>query len=187
MKGNIMKKQPTIETERLILRPFEMTDAKRVQELAGDKRIAETTLHIPHPYEDGIAESWIASHKDNFSNGTTITYAIVKKDTEELVGTISLMVNKIHKKAEVGYWVGLAYWGNGYCTEAFKAIIEFGFKNFGLNKIFGLSLVDNIGSWRVMEKVGMKYEGTRRRDVVKNDLALDLRSYSILREEYLNK
>ena len=105
MKENIMKKQPTIETERLILRPFKMTDAKRVQELAGDKRIAETTQHIPHPYEDGIAEIWISNHKNNFNNGTTITYAIVKKETEELIGTISLMVNKIHKKAEVGYWV----------------------------------------------------------------------------------
>ena len=182
-----MKKQAILETERLILRPFELTDAKRVQELAGDIRIAETTLHIPHPYEDGIAESWISSHRDNFENGSNVTYAIVKKETEELIGTINLMMNKTHKKAEVGYWVGLAYWGNGYCTEAFKAIIEFGFKNFDLNKIFGLSLVNNIGSWRVMEKSGMTYEGTRRQDVVKNDIALDLKSYSILREEYFNK
>lgn len=103
----------------------------------------------------------------------SITYAAVKKDTGELIGSISLMINKIHKKAELGY-----------CTEASQAIIEFGFKNFDLNRIFALSFEGNAGSWRVMEKAGMEYEGTRRQDVVKNGVSVDLKSYSIIRDDF---
>ena len=179
-----MGKQPIIKTERLILRTFDLSDSKRVQELAGNIKIAETTLNVPYPYEDGMAESWIAIHENNFNNGNGITYAVVKKDTRELIGVVSLMgINNIHKKAELAYWMGVPYWGNGYCTEACQAIIQFGFENTNLNKIYALSFEDNIGSWRVMEKLGMEYEGIRRQDVIKNGIAMDSRSYSILREE----
>lgn len=181
-----MEKQPILETNRLILRPFNLSDAKRVQELAGDSRIAETTLHIPHPYEDGLATLWISTHKDNYENGKSINHAIVIKGTEELIGEISLVLKLIHRKAEVGYWIGVPYWGKGYCTEACKKIIEFGFERYNLNRIYALAMVTNIGSWRVMEKVGMKYEGTRRQDIIKNGVPVDLKSYSILREEYYN-
>ena len=181
-----MGEQTTIKTERLILRPFDLSDSKRVQELAGDIKIAETTLNVPYPYEDGMAESWIATHENNFNSGNGIIYAIVKKDTRELIGTVSLMgIKNIHKKAELAYWIGAPYWGNGYCTEACQSIIEFGFKNVNLNKIYALSFVDNIGSWRVMEKLGMEYEGTRREDVIKNGIAINARSYSILKREFL--
>lgn len=114
----------------------------------------------------------------------SITYAAVKKDTGELIGSISLMINKIHKKTEFEYWIGASYWNNGYCTEASQAIIEFEFKNFDLNRIFALSFEGNAGSWRVMEKAGMEYEGTRRQDVVKNRVSVDLKSYSIIRDEF---
>ncbi len=180
-----MEMQPIIETKMLILRPFKLSDSKIVQELAGDSKIAETTLNIPHPYMDGMAEAWINTHKDNLINEKSITYAIVKKETEELMGAISLMtINNAHKKAELGYWVGVPYWNKGYCTEASQAIVELGFKELNLNRIYALSMECNNGSWRVMEKIGMKYEGTRRQDIFKNGIAVDLRSYAILREDF---
>ena len=61
-----MKEIPTLETERLVLRPFGLHDAADVQRLAGDRAIADTTLNIPHPYEDGMAEEWIFKHQDAF-------------------------------------------------------------------------------------------------------------------------
>ncbi len=176
--------QPVIETERLTLRPFHLSDAKRVQELAGDVKIAETTLNIPHPYEDGMAEAWIGTHKDSLVDGKSITYAITEKNTGALVGAISLMgMNNIHRKAELGYWIGVPYWNKGYCTEAARVFVELGFKELNLNRIYALAFATNKGSWSVMEKTGMIYEGTRREDVVKDGIPQDLKSYGILRKD----
>ena len=179
-----MKEQPILQTKRLILRPFKLSDSKIVQELAGDSRIAETTLNIPHPYKDGIAEAWIGTHRESFYNNTGITYAIVKKDDNKLIGAIGLMINSNHKKAELGYWIGVPYWGQGYCTESSKEIIKLGFDILDLNKIFARARVENIASWTVMEKINMKYEGTLRHEVIKDGVPIDLKAYAIIREDY---
>lgn len=180
-----MNIQKVINTENLILRPFVLEDSNIVQKLVGDAKIAKTTLNIPHPYDNIMAEEWIGSHKESFNNGENITYAIINNKTKELVGAISLMINSIHRKAELGYWIGVPYWGNGYCTEASRAIINFGFNELGLNKIYARAFISNIGSWTVMEKTGMSYEGTLRKEVIKNEVSYDLKVYSILKEEFL--
>ncbi|SEN75328.1 GNAT family N-acetyltransferase [Lihuaxuella thermophila] len=123
---------PTIlETERLILRPFEPKDAKTVQILAGDWEIADKIPPIPHPYPDGAAESWIEYLN---KNDPEIGFAITRKTGTRLMGSISLILSKEHQKAEVGYWLGTPYWGNGYMTEACKRIIPYGFEELNLNK-----------------------------------------------------
>ena len=120
-----MSPQPVLETERLMLRPFRLSDAKDVQTLAGHKDIAATTYNVPHPYEDGMAESWISTHEDKYKKGETVTLAMTLKEDGRLVGGISLFeVIKGHK-GELGYWVGVPYWGKGYCTEAARAIMEY--------------------------------------------------------------
>ena len=177
--------QPNLHSERLILRPFALSDAKLVQHLAGNVKIAETTLNIPHPYENGMAEAWIGTHRESFKEGKGVTYAIVNKSTNDLIGAIGLMINPTHKKAELGYWIGVPYWGKGYCTEASRVLIGYGFNELNLNKIYAKALVTNTASWTVMEKVGMLYEGTLRQEVIKNDLAYDLKTYAILKDEYL--
>lgn len=179
-----MADQQIIHTDNLILRPFVLSDAYMVKQLAGDPIIAKTTLNIPHPYENGMAESWIGTHREAFNNGSSVTYALVKNDTNELVGAIGLMINPSHRKAELGYWVGVPYWGNGYCTEASKALINYGFEELDLNKIYAKAFVSNIGSWTVMEKAGMVYEGTLRQEVIKDGVPHDLKSYAILRDEH---
>lgn len=179
-----MCKQPIINTDRLQLRPFELRDSSRVRELAGDPKVAETTLNVPHPYEDGMAEAWINMHKDIFINKKGIIYAIVKKEDNELVGTVGLHINNTHRKAELVYWIGVPYWSKGYCTEASRALLAFGFKELNLNRIYALAMESNVASYKVMEKIGMKYEGTRRQDTIKNGVAIDLKSYAILKEEF---
>lgn len=179
--------QPNLYTERLVLRPFKLSDAKQVQMLAGEMKIAETTLNIPHPYENGMAEAWIGTHRQGLKQEKEVTYAIVNANTDQLMGAISLMsINPIHKKAELGYWIGVPYWGKGYCTEASKALIDYGFKDLNLNKIYAKALVTNIASWTVMEKVGMSHEGTLRQDMIKDGVAYDFKTYGILKDEYIN-
>src|SRR5262245_42244926 len=126
--------QPTLTTPRLVLRPFTLADASDLQRLVGEKVIAANTLNIPHPYDDGLAETWIGTHAAAWQRGEQATFAI-SEPQEGLVGVIGLTIEGAHKRAEVGYWIGVPFWGRGYATEALIALIEFGFKQLDLNRI----------------------------------------------------
>lgn len=176
--------RPRIETERLILRPFTLDDAPEVQRLAGDMAIAATTTNIPHPYKDGMAEDWIKTHEERFEKGELANFAIVLKKKNNLIGAIGLQIKKVHENGELGYWIGKPYWGRGYCTEAAQAVLKYGFRVLKLNRIYATYMSDNPSSGRVMEKIGMRYEGTLRQHVKKWGEYKDLKMYSILKGEY---
>jgi [ribosomal protein S5]-alanine N-acetyltransferase len=159
--------QEPIQTERLILRPFTLTDAPRVKELAGDQRIYETTLCIPYPYEEGMAESWIATHQRCFYEGRGVVFAICLSDGL-LIGAATLSRAGLYNRAELGYWIGIGYWNRGYCTEAARAIVDYGFETLGFHKISGRHFTGNRASGRVLEKIGMVLEGVLRDDVLKD-------------------
>jgi len=181
-----VKERPILQTEHLVLRPFNLDDAPVVQLLAGDFRIADMTLLIPHPYEDGVAEEWIGTHRKGFEEGRLLTLAIIIRDSNELAGAISLNIDKNHNKAELGYWIGFPYWNNGYCTEASRAMIAHAFNVLHLNRVFARHIARNPASGRVMEKAGMKYEGLLRQDMKKGKKYEDLKVYSIIRNEFEN-
>lgn len=175
---------PTFETERLMLRPFTLEDAPRVQSLAGDPEVAKTTLTIPHPYADGVAEEWISKHASLAERGH-YPFAICLKDAEHtLIGCISIGTHPHYHRAEIGYWIGVDYWSKGYGTEAAKRVIQFGFEELKQNKIWAAAFTFNPGSSKIMEKIGMSYEGTFRDHVIKNGEYQDLAYYGILRSEW---
>jgi ribosomal-protein-alanine N-acetyltransferase len=176
--------QPTLETERLILRPFRIADAAEVQRLAGDRAIAETTANIPHPYPDGAAETWIASHLDRFASGESATFAITRRDDGALLGAMGLEINPEMQRAELGYWVGKPYWNLGYCTEAARSVVRFAFEDLRLRRVFAQRYGRNPASGRVMQKAGMRHEGTLRQHTVKWDTVDDIEVYGVLREEW---
>ena len=176
--------QPSLDTARLILRPFRRSDASAVQELAGEREIADTTMNIPHPYENGMAEQWIGTHEAGYENGTSATFAIVLRDSGNLIGAIGLQMDRSANKAELGYWVGRPYWNFGYATEATRAILAFGFDRLQLNRIQARHFARTPSSGRVMEKAGMVVEGTARQAAIKWDRYEDLVSYAILREDW---
>lgn len=150
-----MKLKPII-SNRLILRPFTLSDAQEVVNLAGDRRVSEMTLNIPYPYSLEAAQDWIALHAEQWSNKESLVLAIEKRDTEELVGTVSL-VSIEGNKAEIGYWMGHPYWGNGYCTEAVNCLIRFMEYSHGINHFSAEHLASNPASGRVMIKNGMQF------------------------------
>jgi len=174
---------PTLKTERLTLRPFGLSDAPDVQRLAGDRQVASTTLNIPHPYEDGMAESWIGTHEPNWNAQEHLTLAITS-ESEGLVGAISLILELQHRKAELGYWIGVPYWNRGYATEAAQAVLAFGFNELGLNRIEAHYLAQNPASGKVMEKLGMQQEGLLRQHILKSGVPDDIVLYGILSAEY---
>ncbi len=150
--------QQAIESERLILRPFSLSDVKRVSALAGDKQISEMTANIPYPYSVSDVENWIRTHDELFLSGKGVVYAIVLKDSAELIGAISFP--KLENGLGVlGYWLGVPYWGCGYATEASKALISYSKKHYGLTRLKVMHLVGNERSKSVIEKLGVKYVG----------------------------
>lgn len=146
--------QPIIETENLILRPYTLADSQMVAKLAGDIRVAETTLNIPHPYNEELAKEWISTHQYNWLNRKGISYAVILKSASQLVGTVSL-VSILGEKAELGYWVAHQFWGNGYCTEAALALVIKAFEDFSISVIIAEHLSSNPASGKVMMKIGM--------------------------------
>lgn len=177
---------PEINTERLHLRPFQISDGPRVQLLAGDERIAITTLNVPHPYPDGLAEEWIATHEDEFIQRKSLVLAICLHEDDKLIGACGLILKPEHDLGEMGYWVGYPYWNMGYCTEACRALMEYGFTQLNLNKIFANYFEGNEASGKVMQKLGMTKEAFLRRHVKHWGSYKNLISYGILKEEFIN-
>ena len=179
-----MENQPILSSERLILRPFSLSDAPTVQILAGNQAIAATTLNIPHPYGDGVSEEWISHHHEDYNSGKSITYALTLQKTDLLVGGIGLSFEKEFEHAEIGYWIGVSYWGRGYCSEAARRLLEYGFVERGLNRIWARHFSLNPASGCVMQKIGMQYEGCLRQHIKKWGVFQDMNYYGILRTEY---
>jgi len=179
-----MKEHPKIETKRLTLRMYSLNDAPELQRLIGDRDIALTTINIPHPYEDGMAEQWIQTTKEKFEKGEAVHFAIVHRAQHFFIGGIGLTVDKQNEVAELGYWIGKPYWNQGYCTEAAQAVLRYGFEVLGLNRIQARHFTRNPVSGRVMQKIGMNHEGHLRQAVKKWGKFEDWESYGILRSEW---
>jgi RimJ/RimL family protein N-acetyltransferase len=174
---------PVLQTERLILRPFELDDASKVQQLAGNRAIADTTLNVPHPYEDGMAEAWISTHGAK-SNCGELIFAITMTGNGELVGATCLRVDNPFARAELGYWIAEPYWGKGYCSEAATRLLRFAFADLQLNRVHASYLARNPASGRVLQKIGMSKEGVARQHTMKWDRFEDLVLCGILRNEW---
>ncbi len=147
-----------IETERLILAPFEDADIDRRVELANDIDVARMVTSMPHPYTRQDAVEWVTKHDAGRAAGTDFPFAITLKG-EGLVGAVGL-----HKKDgpayELGYWVGKPYWGMGIASEAAKAVVKWARQSRGITEIVACYFEDNPASCRVLEKIGFVHTGT---------------------------
>ncbi len=179
-----MQDQPTLRTARLTLRPFIADDAFDIERLAGMREIADTTLTIPHPYPHGAAAEWILTHAPAWEAGTTATFAVVETESGCLVGVASLMLNRDHRRGELGYWIALDRWNKGYATESNQCLVDYGFEVLGLHRIEARHFVRNPASGRVMQKLGMRQEGIERDSTLKGNQYESLVVYSILEDEW---
>jgi [ribosomal protein S5]-alanine N-acetyltransferase len=179
---------PTLTTPRLVLRPFSLSDAPRVKLLAGDREIASTTLRVPHPYEHGMAEAWIETHAQLFAEGKSVSLAVTLREAAEspgdLIGAIGLEIAAENERAELGYWIGKDYWAKGYCTEAARAVVRYGFEVLRLHRVCAHHLARNPASGRVMQKIGMRAEGVLRGHIKKWGRFEDVVGYGLLHSEF---
>jgi ribosomal-protein-alanine N-acetyltransferase len=179
-----MEERPTLVTRRLILRPFTLEDAPDVKQLAGDRDVAVGMGNMPYPYEDGMAEEWILAQQAGFEKGEQVNFAITRRDQGFLIGSIGLFMERQHQRANLGYWVGKPYWNQGFGTEAARAVLQYGFETLGLNRIQAGYFKSNPASGRIMQKIGMSYEGCLREHVNKWGQLKDVVIYGVLRSEY---
>ena len=178
-----------IKTERLILRPFKHEDYKDVFECCNDYDVVKTTLGMPWPYTEEMAQGWIAKHEGNRKSGLSCEFAICyKQNPEKVIGCVSLVnINPVAKRAELGYWVGKKYWKQGIATEASVALMEYGFNELNLNSIFARFFDINPASGKVMQKCGMNYVGKMRQHEFRFDKFYDVVYYEILKEDFISK
>ena len=102
------------------------------------------------------------------------------RESDTLCGGVGLRIEGDHRRAEIGYWIGVPYWGNGYATEAAKAVVKCGFGTLGLHRIFASHFANNPASAKVLRKIGMRHEGNLRAHVLKWGEFLDLEMYGMV-------
>jgi RimJ/RimL family protein N-acetyltransferase len=110
--------------------------------------------------------------------------AITLRGTGELAGAVGLVLEPAHARGELGYWIARPLWGTGIATEAARSLLGFGFRTLGLNRIHAVHFSTNPASGRVMQKLGMQFEGIRRQHVRRWDRFHDLADYAVLREDW---
>lgn len=166
-----------------LLRHWKIEDAKVLSELLNNQNILNNLRDgLPYPYTEKNAKEYIMAVLSSDSN-QTFAYAIIVN--EQVVGNIGVFrQDNIHSQtAELGYYIGESYWGNGIATSAVKQVCDYIFTNTDIIRIFAEPFVYNQGSCRVLEKSGFQCEGILRKNAVKNGKVLDMKMYSLIKGE----
>jgi RimJ/RimL family protein N-acetyltransferase len=150
-----------IETLRLRIRSYRDADLVDLVALAGDWEIARWVGTIPHPYTEADGREWIARVQENHATGRPRRFAIALKKTDRLIGGVGLdgTTGDGSEEPALGYWVGQAYWGNGYAREAAAAVIDYGFRILGLETIRAYTDPGNVASQKVLLHCGLQKVG----------------------------
>jgi RimJ/RimL family protein N-acetyltransferase len=175
-----MNSPPTLETERLRIRPYREADIPELLPLIGAREVAATTLRIAHPYTEQDAWAFLELAKEPGKLWLAIT---LRADGRQ-IGGIGLRIEQQHQHAELGYWLGEAYWGKGYATEAAREVLRYGFEDLGLHRVFATHFGHNPASGRILKKLGMHHEGCQREHLLKWGEFVDSEMYGILRREW---
>lgn len=146
-------------TAELDLRPITKADAPAIHALVSDWEVARWTSNIPHPYEAGMAEGWIAESQGECDRGEAVVFAIERRADRVLMGAIGLMFEADENAAEIGYWIGRPYWHKGYATEAVRAVLRLAFGRLKLDRVTARAIDGNRASMRVQEKAGFSLVG----------------------------
>jgi RimJ/RimL family protein N-acetyltransferase len=163
------------------LREWQLSDAAVLAELLNNKKILDNLRDgLPYPYTEKDGEFYINSMLSADKNDT-FAFAIIRDGA--VVGSIgAFRQQNIHSKtAEIGYYVGEKFWGNGIGTAAVTLLSRYVFENTDIIRLFAEPFATNTGSIRVLEKAGFEYEGTLRKNAVKNGIVLDMKMYSLIK------
>lgn len=165
------------------IRKWELSDAKDLAAALSNKKVQDNLRDgLPYPYTEQDGKDFISAMLSADEN-ETFAFAITVDNT--VIGSIGIFRQEnIHRQtAELGYYIAEEYWGKGIMTEAVRQICEYVFRESDIIRIYAEPFVYNIASCRVLEKAGFQYEGTLRSNAVKNGKIMDMKMYSLLKEE----
>lgn len=183
---SIYSNPPIFETERLLLRKIAATDLDDMFRYASDPEVTKYVLWDTHQTLEDTRQ-FLDYALEAYRNEDVSPWGIECKENGKFIGTIDFVSwSERHRTAEIGYTIGRPYWGKGYMTEAARELLKFGFEHMDLLRIQARCFPENIGSERVMQKLGMTYEGTLRQAMNLRGTQMDLKQYSILREEFFS-
>lgn len=176
----------TIETNRLILRKFKIADSEDMfKNWSSDSKVTKYLSWKAHNSikdSEEIINMWIS----NYDNNNVYNWVIELKETNEAIGSISVVnLEETNKSCEIGYCIGREYWSKGITTEALQNIIDYLFREVGVNRICAKHDIENMASGEVMKKCKMTYEGTLREVQFRDDRFCSLSFYSILKSEWI--
>lgn len=177
---------PTLETERLLLRKITLEDVEDMYYYGSNEEVSKYVTWDTHKTLSATKE-YIEFVLTQYKNKKIAPWGIEYKQNRKFIGTIDFVSWQLkHSIAEIGYVISQDYWKMGIATEAVNEVIKLGFNNMDLVRIQARCDVENIGSARVMEKVGMSFEGIIRKGILVKGKHRDLKMYSILKEEFLS-
>jgi RimJ/RimL family protein N-acetyltransferase len=174
-----------INTERLLLREIDHQDTKDIQEYATDLEVIKYLTFGPNTLEDtkNFIEQCINNQKENPRRNYDL--GITLPTINKLIGGCGIRVSDPRNSTgDIGYCLNRSYWGKGYATEAAIGLLGFGFKDLMLHRIYAHVDPENVASIRVLEKLGMRYEGHLRQNLLIHDEFRDTHLYAILKEEW---
>ena len=185
MSESLPAEQPALEGAPIRLRPYRAKDAARVVEVAGAREIADTTISVPHPYPVAAAAEWIARAGLEWTAGTGAIFAMELAGDATLVGSMGLReIDRVHQQAELGFYVGVPWWGRGYAVAGVRVLLPFAFGVLGLNRVYAHHMVRNPASGRVLEKTGFRREGLLRQRIRKWGVYEDVVLLALLRTDW---
>ena len=178
-----------IETDRLILRDYVISDSKDIVLKINNLEVSKYLAMVPYPYKPEDAEWYINHCAEKKEEVPRVDYslAITLKENGEFVGGVGLSnIDTYVGSAGLGYWIAEEYWMKGFVSEAVSALIDFAFGGLKLNRVFIPAYVPNIGSNGLAEKLGFKFEGiTRESSRTKSTgKVYDTNNWGLLRGEW---
>lgn len=172
-------------TERLLIREYNKNDIDDFLRIVRQPEIYATTYGIPREYSRSRAKNWFKFIKSNIKAMQSYEFGMFLREGGRYIGNVGLInVSMEHNHADISYYIDTNFRSMGLTTEAAKEMLRLGFEYFGFEKISGLCMSMNAASRRIMEKIGMKFEGTMRSELLKDGVYYDIDHLSILRKEY---
>ena len=175
---------PTIDTERLLLRPLNLEDSQALLGIFSDPEVMRYWNTPPWTDLDD-ARDFIKSSAEEMARQESMTLGVVLKDTNELIGKCMLFsYEKESKRAEIGFGIGREYWGNGFVSEAGEALLDYGFNVLGLRRVEAEIDPDNVSSGKTLERLGFMREGLLRQRWEINGVVSDSALYGMLSADH---